>query len=155
MAPLLQLKGITKEYRGNAAVKNIDFDLLEGEIHAIVGENGAGKSTLTKIMAGVVEPTSGTMFLAGAPVRFASPAQAMARGVAMVFQETSLVPTMSVAQNLYLGEEKLFNRLRGQLPATRDEVRIAFHACGHLPGYGWHETLQRGAIRPPRSDHAL
>ena len=113
MAPLLQLKGITKEYRGNAAVKNIDFDLLEGEIHAIVGENGAGKSTLTKIMAGVVEPTSGTMFLAGAPVRFASPAQAMARGVAMVFQETSLVPTMSVAQNLYLGEEKLFNRLRG------------------------------------------
>ena len=113
MAPLLQLKGITKEYRGNAAVKNIDFDLVEGEIHAILGENGAGKSTLTKIMAGVVEPTSGTMFLAGAPVRFASPAQAMARGVAMVFQETSLVPTMSVAQNLYLGEEKLFNRLRG------------------------------------------
>jgi simple sugar transport system ATP-binding protein len=113
MSPLLQLKGITKEYRGNAAVKNIDFDLLEGEIHAIVGENGAGKSTLTKIMAGVVEPTSGTMFLAGAPVKFASPAQAMARGVAMVFQETSLVPTMSVAQNLYLGEERLFNRLRG------------------------------------------
>ena len=113
MAPLLQLKGITKEYRGNAAVKNVDFDLFEGEIHAIVGENGAGKSTLTKIMAGVVEPTAGTMILAGVPVRFSSPAQAMARGVAMVFQETSLVPTMSVAQNLYLGEEKLFNRLGG------------------------------------------
>jgi simple sugar transport system ATP-binding protein len=113
MAPLLQLRGITKEYRGNAAVKNIDFDLLQGEIHAIVGENGAGKSTLTKIMAGVVEPTVGTMILAGVPVKFSSPAQAMALGVAMVFQETSLVPTMSVAQNLYLGEEKLFNRLRG------------------------------------------
>jgi simple sugar transport system ATP-binding protein len=113
MSALLELRAITKAYRGNAVVKNIDFDLIEGEVHAIVGENGAGKSTLTKIMAGVVEPTAGAMLLAGAPVRFSSPAEAIARGVAMVFQETSLVPTMSVAQNLYLGEEKLFNRLRG------------------------------------------
>jgi ABC-type sugar transport system ATPase subunit len=113
MSALLELRAITKAYRGNAVVKNIDFDLIEGEVHAIVGENGAGKSTLTKIMAGVVEPTAGAMLLAGAPVRFSSPAEAIAGGVAMVFQETSLVPTMSVAQNLYLGEEKLFNRLRG------------------------------------------
>ncbi len=113
MAALLQLRGVTKEYRGNAAIKNIDFDLFAGEIHAIVGENGAGKSTLTKIIAGVIEPTAGTMLLDGAAVRFSSPAEAMRGGIAMVFQETSLVPTMSVAQNLYLGEEKLFNRLRG------------------------------------------
>src|ERR1700742_3617111 len=113
MAPLLQLKEITKEYRGNAAVKNVDFDLLPGEVHAIVGENGAGKSTLTKIIAGVVQPSSGQIILDGAEVSFSSPADAVARGVAMVFQETSLVPTMSVAQNLYLGAEKPFNRLRG------------------------------------------
>jgi simple sugar transport system ATP-binding protein len=113
MAALLQLKGITKEYRGNPAVKDIDFELVQGEVHAILGENGAGKSTLTKIMAGVVEPTAGTMMMDGKPVGFSSPAEAMAHGVTMVFQETSLVPTMSVAQNLYLGEEKLFNRLRG------------------------------------------
>jgi len=110
---LLQLKGVTKEYRGNPAVKNIDFELERGEIHAILGENGAGKSTLTKIMAGVVEPTAGVMTLDGEPVSFSSPAEAMSHGIAMVFQETSLVPTMSVAQNLYLGEEKFFNRLRG------------------------------------------
>jgi simple sugar transport system ATP-binding protein len=113
MASLLQLRSITKEYRGNAVVRNVDFDLVQGEVHALVGENGAGKSTLTKIMAGVVQPTAGTMLFDGAPIRFATPAEAMARGVAMVFQETSLVPTMSVAQNLYLGGEKLFNRLRG------------------------------------------
>jgi len=113
MAPLLQLKGITKEYRGNPAVKNIDFELERGEVHAILGENGAGKSTLTKIMAGVVAPTSGTLLLDGKEISLSSPAAAMAHGIAMVFQETSLVPTMSVAQNLYLGEEKLFNRLRG------------------------------------------
>jgi simple sugar transport system ATP-binding protein len=113
MVPLLQLKEITKEYRGNAAVKNVNFDLLPGEVHAIVGENGAGKSTLTKIIAGVVQPSSGQIILDGAEVSFSSPADAVARGVAMVFQETSLVPTMSVAQNLYLGAEKPFNRLRG------------------------------------------
>lgn len=113
MTPLLQLRGVTKEYRGNAAIKNIDFELVAGEIHAILGENGAGKSTLTKIMAGVVEPTAGTLMLDGKLVQFSSPAEAMAHGIAMVFQETSLVPTMSVAQNLYLGEEKFFNRLRG------------------------------------------
>lgn len=113
MATLLELKGITKEYRGNPAVKNVDFTLAEGEVHAILGENGAGKSTLTKIIAGVTEPTSGTMMLDGKEITLSSPAEAMAHGIAMVFQETSLVPTMSVAQNLYLGEEKPFNRLRG------------------------------------------
>ena len=113
MATLLELKGITKEYRGNPAVKNVDFTLAEGEVHAILGENGAGKSTLTKIIAGVTEPTSGTIMLDGKEIALSSPADAMAHGIAMVFQETSLVPTMSVAQNLYLGEEKPFNRLRG------------------------------------------
>lgn len=113
MATLLELKGITKEYRGNPAVKSVDFTLAEGEVHAILGENGAGKSTLTKIIAGVTEPTSGTIILDGKEISLSSPAEAMAHGIAMVFQETSLVPTMSVAQNLYLGEEKPFNRLRG------------------------------------------
>jgi ABC-type sugar transport system ATPase subunit len=94
-------------------VKDVDFDLREGEIHALVGENGAGKSTLTKVMAGVVEATSGRMTYRGQDVRFASPHEALQAGIAMVFQETSLVPTMSVAQNLYLGSESFLNRLRG------------------------------------------
>ena len=113
MTALIQMQKVTKTYRGAVAVKDIDFDLQQGEIHALLGENGAGKSTLTKIMAGVVAPTSGTMLYGGKPVRFANPAQALAQGIAMVFQETSLVPSMTVAQNLYLGNEKFLNRLRG------------------------------------------
>ncbi len=113
MAALIEMQKVTKTYRGAVAVKEIDFDLQQGEIHALLGENGAGKSTLTKIMAGVVTPTSGTMLYAGKPVKFANPAEALGQGIAMVFQETSLVPSMTVAQNLYLGNEKFLNRLRG------------------------------------------
>ena len=113
MAALIEMQKVTKTYRGAVAVKEIDFDLQQGEIHALLGENGAGKSTLTKIMAGVVNPTSGTMLYDGKPVKFANPAEALSQGIAMVFQETSLVPSMTVAQNLYLGNEKFLNRLRG------------------------------------------
>ena len=113
MTTLLEMRKITKEYRGVPAVKDIDFILREGEVHALVGENGAGKSTLTKVLAGVTQATAGTVFLQGEEVSFATPAEAIARGVTMVFQETSLVPSMTVAQNLYLGDERFFNRLRG------------------------------------------
>ena len=110
---IVEMRKLTKEYRGVPAVKAVDFDLRAGEVHALLGENGAGKSTLTKMLAGVVTPSEGVILLDGKPIVFARPAEALRHGVAMVFQETSLVPSMTVAQNLYLGEEKLFNRLRG------------------------------------------
>jgi simple sugar transport system ATP-binding protein len=113
MGPIIQMQKVTKAYRGIPAVKDIDFVLEKGEIHALLGENGAGKSTLTKVMAGVVGATSGVMIYKGSEVQFASPHQALQAGIAMVFQETSLVPSMTVAQNIYLGEEKFLNRLRG------------------------------------------
>jgi ABC-type sugar transport system ATPase subunit len=95
------------------AIENIDFALERAEIHALVGENGAGKSTLTKVMAGVVTLTSGTMLVEGREVEPRTPLEARHLGIAMVFQENSLVPTMTVAQNLFLGQEKFYNRLRG------------------------------------------
>ena len=113
MEPIVEMRKITKAYRGVPAVKEVDFTLRKGEIHALLGENGAGKSTLTKIMAGAIETTSGTMLYRGREVAFASPFEALDNGIAMVFQETSLVPSMTVAQNIYLGSEKLLNRLRG------------------------------------------
>ncbi len=113
MSSLIEMQGVTKEYRGTAAVKDVDFTLRAGEIHAVVGENGAGKSTLTKIMVGVTQATRGSMLLDGKHVNFQEPAEALAAGIVMVFQETSLIPSMSVAQNLLLGEESTFNRLRG------------------------------------------
>ena len=119
MTPILELKGITKKYGGVPAVEGVDFTLNKGEVHALCGENGAGKSTLTKIMAGVVEPTEGEMVLDGKKVQFRNPVEAQGEGIAMVFQETSLVPTMTVGQNLYLGNEKLFNRLRAVYIASQ------------------------------------
>ncbi len=113
MTPLIEMRKVTKEYRGVPAVTGVNFTLAKGEVHALLGENGAGKSTLTKMMCGVTPITSGEMLLDGAPAAFATPAEALENGVAMVFQETSLVPSMTVAQNLYLGDENLFNRIRG------------------------------------------
>jgi simple sugar transport system ATP-binding protein len=111
--PILALRKATKLYGGQPAIDQVDFDLREGEIHALVGENGAGKSTLTKVMAGVVTLTSGTMSISGKEVAPRTPLEARHLGIAMVFQENSLVPSMTVAQNLLLGQEKFYNRLRG------------------------------------------
>lgn len=109
---LLSLNNVTKEYRGVAAIRDVSFDLKRGECHALLGENGAGKSTLSKLISGVVEPTSGEVFLNGKPLRISTPAEARKNGIVMVHQETSLVPSMTVAQNLFLGDEQLFNRMR-------------------------------------------
>ncbi|MBW7921086.1 MAG: sugar ABC transporter ATP-binding protein [Rubellimicrobium sp.] len=113
MTALLQARGLTKTFHGNIAVSAVDFDLTEGEVHALLGENGAGKSTFSKLLAGVYPPDAGTITLAGAPFAPAGPADALRHGIAMVYQETSLVPSMTVAQNLFLGSERAFNRLRG------------------------------------------
>ena len=113
MQNIIEMRCVTKLYRGVPAITKIDFAARLGEVHAIVGENGAGKSTLTKIMAGVTAPTSGEMLFDGKIVDFATPRDALAAGIAMVFQENSLVPAMTVAQNVFLGDEKFFNRMRG------------------------------------------
>lgn len=113
MDVIFEMRGVTKLYGRAPAVEAVDFTLRKGEVHALLGENGAGKSTLTKMMAGVVTPTSGVMLLDGKELNLKTPADAGAAGVAMVFQETSLVPSMTVAQNLFLGNEKFFNRIRG------------------------------------------
>ena len=111
--PILELVKATKVFHGIPAISDIDFSLQRGEVHAILGENGAGKSTLTKTLAGVHALTSGELRIEGRALQLRGPADALAQGIAMVFQETNLVPSMTVAQNIYLGEEKRFNRLRG------------------------------------------
>jgi simple sugar transport system ATP-binding protein len=113
MTPIVELLNATKEYRGVPAVKDVSFTLERGEVHALLGENGAGKSTLTKMIAGVVQPTAGEIRIDGAKVELGSPSEALRRGIAMVYQETSLVPSLTVAQNIYLTDAKHFHRLRG------------------------------------------
>ena len=113
MTPIVEVRNATKEYRGVPAVKDVSFTLHRGEVHAVLGENGAGKSTLTKMIAGVVQPTAGEIWIDGAKAELGSPSEALRRGIAMVYQETSLVPSLTVAQNIYLTDEKRFHRLRG------------------------------------------
>lgn len=113
MTPVVEVRNATKEYRGVPAVRDVSFTLYRGEVHALLGENGAGKSTLTKMIAGVVEPTAGEIWIDGARAELGSPSEALGRGIAMVYQETSLVPSLTVAQNIYLTDAKRFHRLRG------------------------------------------
>jgi ribose transport system ATP-binding protein len=97
---LFVVQGVSKRYGGVRALQDADLVVEAGRIHAVLGENGAGKSTLIKIMAGVVAPDAGQMLLDGRPVAFASPAAANAAGIACIFQELSLVPDLSVADNI-------------------------------------------------------
>jgi ABC-type sugar transport system ATPase subunit len=110
--PVLSITAGSKIYGGVHAIEGVDFDLYAGEVHALVGENGAGKSTLCKAIAGAINLTSGTYCVDGKPVDFQSPRDALAAGICMVYQETSLVPTMTAAQNIELGNEKLLTRFR-------------------------------------------
>ncbi|GAA4418455.1 sugar ABC transporter ATP-binding protein [Georgenia halophila] len=103
--PLVRMRGVTKIFTGTRVLSDVDVDLRRGEIHALMGENGAGKSTLMKILGGVHQRDAGVIEVDGQQVSFASPGQAIAAGVAMIHQELSTVPEMSVAENLALGAE--------------------------------------------------
>src|SRR5207253_6539196 len=103
--PALEMRGITKRYPGVVANDQIDLTVKPGEIHALLGENGAGKTTLMNILYGLSRPDEGQILLDGEPVRIASPSDAIARGINMVHQHFMLVPVMSVADNILLGEE--------------------------------------------------
>jgi ribose transport system ATP-binding protein len=101
-APLFQMEGISKRYGGVRALEKADITIQAGRVHAILGENGAGKSTLIKVMSGVVAPDEGRMLLNGAEVNFADPAAANAAGIVCIFQELSLIPELSVADNIVI-----------------------------------------------------
>ncbi|MBO9123767.1 MULTISPECIES: sugar ABC transporter ATP-binding protein [unclassified Rhizobium] len=100
--PIVQLRGLRKVYGGVVALDAVDLMLEKGKVHAILGENGAGKSTLIKILAGVTPPTAGEMVLDGEPRMVRDPRDAVRRGIACVFQELSLIPDLSVADNIFL-----------------------------------------------------
>ncbi|MGR9299872.1 sugar ABC transporter ATP-binding protein (plasmid) [Rhizobium leguminosarum] len=102
---VLSAKGVVKRFGGVQALRGVDFELQVGEIHALLGENGAGKSTLMNLLSGVNTPDEGEIFIDGKPVRFHSPRDAQAAGIATIFQELDLVPSLTVAANLFLGRE--------------------------------------------------
>lgn len=128
---ILELTGISKHFPGVKALSDVDFDLRPGEVHVLFGENGAGKSTLINVVAGSFAPDSGTMTFLGHPLRLTSPHHARELGINAVFQEFSLVPTLSVQDNLYLGRElkrgKLLDKGAMARGATATLNRLGFH----------------------------
>ncbi|HYC25592.1 MAG TPA: ATP-binding cassette domain-containing protein, partial [Roseiarcus sp.] len=105
MAPLISIQRLSKTFPGVRALHEVRFELMAGEIHALMGENGAGKSTLTKILAGVYQKDSGEILYNGRPVDFASPREAQAVGIGIIHQELQLMNHLTVAQNIFIGRE--------------------------------------------------
>jgi ribose transport system ATP-binding protein len=124
--PFLRLEGVTKRYGGVTALANVDFACWLGTIHAVVGENGAGKSSLMKVIAGVIRPDEGRIYLDETLVHFASPANATRHGIACIFQELSLLPDLSVSDNIWIASPPrrfgLIDRRR-QRECARDILR--------------------------------
>jgi ABC-type sugar transport system ATPase subunit len=142
--PLLQMEGISKSFPGVQALREVSLDLYAGEVLALLGENGAGKSTLIKVLAGAHEPDAGTIRIAGRDAGIRSPVDARRAGVAVMYQELNLIPTLTATENIFLGREdapggwlrhrversraaELFSRLGVEVPLDRPcrELSIA------------------------------
>ncbi|HOC13350.1 MAG TPA: sugar ABC transporter ATP-binding protein [Propionicimonas sp.] len=120
--PVLELKGVSKSFGAVVALRNADLTLHAGSIHAVVGENGAGKSTLVKIMAGLYQRDTGTFEMDGHPVSFRTTAEAKAAGVAVIYQEPTLFPDLSVTENVFMGRQPTGRFGRIDKAAMRAEV---------------------------------
>jgi ABC-type uncharacterized transport system ATPase subunit len=121
--PVLELRGITKQFPGVLANDHVDFDLRPGEVHALLGENGAGKSTLMNVLYGLYQPDEGEILVKGEPVRFHSPKDAINRGIGMVHQHFMLIPVMTVAENIVLANEPTRAGLLLDISAADRRVR--------------------------------
>jgi ribose transport system ATP-binding protein len=122
-SPLLEMRGISKAFPGVRALDDVSLAIHAGEVHVLLGQNGAGKSTLIKTLCGAYHPDHGEFLFQGGPVRIASPADARRLGIAVIFQEFSLVPYLDVAQNIFLGRE-----FRGRAGWTIDAARTHVEA---------------------------
>lgn len=103
--PIMSVRNIDKAFGGVQALKEVDFDIYPGEVHALIGENGAGKSTLIKIITGVYQPDRGEILLDDKPVQFADPREAQSAAIAAIYQEPNLFPDLDIAENIYVGRQ--------------------------------------------------
>jgi rhamnose transport system ATP-binding protein len=131
--PLLALTGVSKSFGAVAALRDVRLELYPGEAHALVGENGAGKSTLVKVLAGAHAPDAGTLTLAGRPLQLSGPADARAAGIAVIYQEPTLFPDLSVAENIFMGRQPLGGLRRIDRASVRRRCVELFDRLGvHL-----------------------
>ena len=122
--PILTARNLVKRYGRVTALDNADFDLMPGEILAVIGDNGAGKSSMIKAISGAVTPDEGEIRLEGKPIHFTSPMQARAAGIETVYQNLALSPALSIADNMFMGRETAGAGLHGRLaPQARPAER--------------------------------
>ncbi|KQY41988.1 sugar ABC transporter ATP-binding protein [Cellulomonas sp. Root137] len=129
--PLLQMRGIVKQFPGARALDGVDLEIRAGEVHCLLGQNGAGKSTLIKVLAGAHQPTEGEILLDGQPVTIAHPVAGLKLGIATMYQELDVVDGLSVAENIYLGHELAtagFSQRRAATASTRALLARLGHA---------------------------
>lgn len=124
MEPILKARGLSKKYGRVTAIDNCDFDLMPGEILAVIGDNGAGKSSLIKAVSGALTPDSGEIFLEGRRVNFSSPIDARLAGIETVYQTLAMSPALSIADNMFMGRELLKPGIMGSLFRQLDRPRM-------------------------------
>lgn len=129
-APLLSLQNASKAFAGVHALDGVSLDLYAGEAHALVGENGAGKSTLVKILGGVHQPDAGALIMAGRDIVLGGTADARQAGIAVIYQEPTLFPDLSVAENVFIGRQPLRSGRRIDYQAMEAEVKQIFERLG-------------------------
>ena len=137
---VLSIRHLSKSFGPIAALKDISLDIGSGQVPGICGENGAGKSTLVKILTGVYQPDEGTILVGGEPANISTPRQAQERGIAIVSQELSLCPDLSVEDNIWLGSLRVPFLHNGQ-------------SCASGPLTRWRCWGPSTSISPPRSRH--
>jgi ribose transport system ATP-binding protein len=126
---VLETRGLTKRFPGVVALDDVDFELRAGEVHALLGANGAGKSTLIKIVSGYYRPDAGTIHIDGAPVIIANPHHSRTLGISVIYQELALIRALSVAENIFLGQE-IVRRGFVDWPTTREKARELLSLVG-------------------------
>ena len=132
ITPVMQARGLVKRYGRVTALDGVDFELLPGEILAVIGDNGAGKSSLIKALSGALVPDEGELFLDGKPVRFHSPNDARQHGIETVYQDLAVAPAMSISENLFLGREILRPGILGRVFGFLDKKRMLNEAVTHM-----------------------
>jgi fructose transport system ATP-binding protein len=130
--PILEAYGLVKRYGHVTALDGADFELLPGEILAVIGDNGAGKSSLIKALSGALIPDEGRILLDGRPVRFHSPADARRAGIETVYQDLAVAPALDIASNLFLGREVRRKGILGTVFRMLDGKRMQAEASGHM-----------------------
>ena len=136
MEPLLKARGVVKRYGHVTAIDHADFDLMPGEILAVIGDNGAGKSSLIKVLSGAVQPDGGQVTLEGEAVQFASPNDARAAGIETVYQQLALSPALSIADNMFMGRELRRPGIRGKWLRMLDKPAMEQFARDKLSELG-------------------